>query len=88
MFPAQTYEEKNLAFGPGDVLCLYTDGIVESRKGEEAEYGDGRLADRIREHGSLTAREIMDNVFEDVFAFSACAEAGDDMTLVVVKRNP
>jgi sigma-B regulation protein RsbU (phosphoserine phosphatase) len=87
MFPAQTYEEKSVAIGAGDILCLYTDGIVESRKGEAEEYGDGRLAGRIREYGGLAARAIMDNIFEDVFAFSACAEAGDDMTLVIVKRN-
>jgi serine phosphatase RsbU (regulator of sigma subunit) len=29
----------------------------------------------------------MDKIFEDVLAFSGCVEAGDDMTLVVVKRN-
>ena len=88
MFPAQTYEERKLVVGPGDVLCLYTDGIVESRKGELEEYGDRRLADKIKALGDLPAREIMDKVFEDIFAFSGCSEAGDDMTLVVVKRNP
>ncbi len=36
----------------------------------------------------LPAAEVRDKIFEDVLAFSGCAEAGDDMTLVVVKRNP
>jgi serine phosphatase RsbU (regulator of sigma subunit) len=31
---------------------------------------------------------ILEKIFEDVFAFSGCTEAGDDMTLVVIKRNP
>jgi sigma-B regulation protein RsbU (phosphoserine phosphatase) len=87
MFPAQPYEERRIALAPGDVLGLYTDGIVESRKGEAEEYGDARLADRLREHGGLPAAEIRDKIFEDVFAFSGCAEAGDDMTLVIVKRE-
>jgi serine phosphatase RsbU (regulator of sigma subunit) len=87
MFPAQAYEERRLAVAPRDVLCLYTDGIVESRKGEAEEYGDARLAERVREHSGLTAMEIRDKIFEDVFAFSGCAEAGDDMTLVIVKRE-
>jgi sigma-B regulation protein RsbU (phosphoserine phosphatase) len=88
MFPDQSYDERKVVFGPGDLLCLYTDGIVESRKGEHEEYGDERLAERLRDLGSLPAPAIRDRIFEDVFAFSACEEAGDDMTLVVVKRNP
>jgi serine phosphatase RsbU (regulator of sigma subunit) len=88
MFPDQSYAEETVALGPGDILCFYTDGIVESRKGEHDEYGDGRLAEKIRETSGLPAQEIRDKIFEDVFAFSGCTEAGDDMTLVVVKRNP
>jgi serine phosphatase RsbU (regulator of sigma subunit) len=88
MFPAQTFGEQKVHLGPGDILCLYTDGIVESRQGATEEYGDGRLAERIRDLRGLPAQEIRDKIFEDVFAFSGCSEAGDDMTLVIVKRNP
>jgi sigma-B regulation protein RsbU (phosphoserine phosphatase) len=88
MFPAQTYAEKKVVLDPGDILCLYTDGIVESRRAELEEYGDLRLAEKLRELGGLPGREVMEKLFDDVFAFSGCTEAGDDMTLVVVKRNP
>ncbi len=87
MFPAQTYEERRLALAPRDVLCLYTDGIVESRKAEVEEYGDARLAERVREFSGLKAGEILERIFDDVFSFSGCTEAGDDMTLVVIKRD-
>jgi serine phosphatase RsbU (regulator of sigma subunit) len=88
MFPDQTYGESQVALGPGDVLCFYTDGIVESRQGEREEYGEERLADKVRELAGGPAQDIRDSVFEDVLAFSGCAEAGDDMTLVIVKRKP
>lgn len=88
MFPGQTYGERTIAVGPGDVLCLYTDGIVESRKDKQEEFGDERLVDRLKASGSLAAREILEKIYEDVFGFSGCTEAGDDMTLVVVKRKP
>jgi sigma-B regulation protein RsbU (phosphoserine phosphatase) len=87
MFPAQAYEERRVALAPQDVLCLYTDGIIESRKAEVEEYGDARLAEKVRELRGLKAGEIMERVFDDVFSFSGCAEAGDDMTLVVIKRD-
>jgi len=88
MFPDQSYGQRTVALRPGDILCFYTDGIVESRRDESEEYGEGRLGDKVRELRDLPARTIMDEIFEDVLAFSGCSEAGDDMTLVIVKRNP
>jgi serine phosphatase RsbU (regulator of sigma subunit) len=88
MFPAQAYGERKAVIGPGEILCLYTDGIVESRKEEREEYGEDRLERKVREHAALPAREIMEKIFDDVFGFSGCTEAGDDMSLVVVKRKP
>jgi sigma-B regulation protein RsbU (phosphoserine phosphatase) len=88
MFPDQVYEERTVALKPGDVLCLYTDGIVESRKDMKEEFGDERLAERIKASRSLAASEIRDGIYEDVFSFTGCTEAGDDMTLVIVKRKP
>jgi len=88
MFADQSYGEGAFSLGPGDILCLYTDGIVESRTGDHEEYGEDRLADKVRELRERPAGEIRDKIFDDVLAFSGCAEAGDDMTLVLVKRNP
>lgn len=71
----------------GDILCLYTDGITEGRNAAKDEFGDERLASVLRHAAGLTAGEIRDKIFQDVIAFTSCAEQGDDMTLVVIKRN-
>ncbi|MBN2265111.1 MAG: SpoIIE family protein phosphatase [Candidatus Aminicenantes bacterium] len=88
MFPDQIYTQGKTVLAPGDILCLYTDGIVESRQGEGDEYGVERLADQVRALKGEPAGDIRDRIFEDVLAWSGCAEAGDDMTLVIIKRNP
>ncbi len=88
MFPGQDYREDKAALAPGDILCLYTDGIVETRKDGGEEYGEERLAAKVRELRGRPAPEIRDRVFEDVLGFACSAEAGDDMTLVIVKRRP
>jgi sigma-B regulation protein RsbU (phosphoserine phosphatase) len=87
MFPSVSYETRTVTLAPGDILCLFTDGIVESRDAEKEEFGDDRLARRLRESAGLPARDIRDGIYEDAFAFSSCAEPGDDMTVVVVKRG-
>ena len=86
MFPAVGFETRLARIGPGDILCLYTDGIVESRDKDKAEFGESRLEQRLREFAALPAREIIQKIYEDVFSFADCDEGGDDMTLVVVKR--
>jgi len=87
MFPSVSFETGTVPIEPGQILCLFTDGIVESRNAGKEEFGDDRLAERLRESAGLRARDIMEKVYEDTFAFSACAEPGDDMTLVIVKRG-
>jgi phosphoserine phosphatase RsbU/P len=88
MFPAVSYETRALKLGPGEILCLFTDGIVESRNKDREEYGDSRLVSRLRESAGLRSHDIIERIYEDTFGFASCAEPGDDMTLVVIKgRN-
>ena len=87
MFPSARYTTATAPFGPKDILCAFTDGIVESRNPGQEEYGEERLAVLIRENAGLPAREIKERILESVYGFSACPEAFDDMTLVIVKHN-
>lgn len=75
---------------PGAALLILSDGIPETRRGEEF-YGDRRLCDLMRETGpqvrSQTAQEILQTVLTDVRAFCSGADPDDDLTLLVVKRE-
>lgn len=75
-----------LRIEPGDTLVIYTDGLVEARKGKE-EYGVQRLRQKVAELGTQPAAEIMAGVLDDVRAFANGHEQQDDVTLVVVKRR-
>jgi sigma-B regulation protein RsbU (phosphoserine phosphatase) len=88
MFPSVGFETGTVRLASGEILCLFTDGIVESRNPAKEEFGEERLAARLRESASLPAREIIASVYDDVLKFAECSEPGDDMTLVVVKRGP
>ena len=81
--------EGGLAVGGGHHLCARgrEAGLGEPLRERLAER-EGGLAERLRELRDQPAGAIRDRIFEDVFSFSSCTEAGDDMTLVVVKRSP
>jgi len=87
MFTSAAFEMKTARLEPGEILCLFTDGIIECRNAGKEEFGEERLAATLRKAAALPAREIIARVYEDVSNFGDCAEPGDDMTIVVVKRK-
>jgi sigma-B regulation protein RsbU (phosphoserine phosphatase) len=87
MFGGRGYEVGTAVLGPGEILVLYTDGITESRNAEEEEFGVEGLAAAVRDERGKDAAAIVDAVFRRLAEFTACAEAADDRTLVVVKHQ-
>ncbi len=75
------YEEGYATFEPGDVLVMYSDGIVEARKGEE-EFGTDRLERAIKQRAGASAEEMGKAVLEALKDY----KVNDDLSLVVVKR--
>ncbi|MHC4944985.1 MAG: PP2C family protein-serine/threonine phosphatase [Planctomycetota bacterium] len=69
---------------PGDVLALFTDGIIEARSGQEM-FGTDRLKQLIEEFKDRPAARIVSEIISNVKNFSGRESEGDDLTLVVVK---
>jgi serine phosphatase RsbU (regulator of sigma subunit) len=80
----QTYEEVRAPFEPGSTLVLYTDGVVEERRGSEL-YGVGRLDRVLEERRGLAAEELAAEVLADCRAFGD-GDLVDDCAIVVIKR--
>lgn len=72
-------------YNPGDVMVIYTDGIVEARNAEQEEYGEQRLLDMLEQTFSMEADEIKEHILNDLAQFSAGQPMHDDQTLLVVK---
>lgn len=73
----------------GDVLVLYTDGVTDAldQSGED-EFGASRLTEVVLEHGAKSAQALTDEILGAVRDFVQSAPQFDDLTLLVVKRNP
>nr|WP_321260066.1 SpoIIE family protein phosphatase [uncultured Pseudodesulfovibrio sp.] len=71
----------------GQIIAIGTDGIWESRNREGEMFGKARFKEAVRAHADQSAQEILDSVFEAVYAFTEGAKAEDDITLVIVKYS-
>jgi serine phosphatase RsbU (regulator of sigma subunit) len=77
-------QEVELLLGPGDTLCLVTDGIVEARSSAGELFGEERLLARLGGAAHLAAGEALREVLVGVRDFQARQE--DDMTAVLLRR--
>lgn len=72
---------------PGDLMLLYTDGVLEAQNESGEMFGERRLEDALRECGTGTAEQVLDAVFEAVDQFADDRRGSDDITALVVRRR-
>ncbi|MCM2263660.1 MAG: SpoIIE family protein phosphatase [Desulfuromonadales bacterium] len=87
------YEQESVDLGPGDVLLLYTDGVIEAANSASELFGEERLADLLKDSHQLAPRELIDRILQQVRLFSGSHSFNDDISLVVMmvdetKKSP
>jgi len=87
MFSSSTWKEETVAIAPGDLLCLYTDGLTEAANEAEEEFGMERLSTALAREGGRPVRQICDRIFADVADFALGMPQYDDQTLLLVRRT-
>jgi phosphoserine phosphatase RsbU/P len=86
MLPAADYEEGEVDFQRGDVLLIFSDGVIEAENALRQPFGDERLVEALREHARLPAEELVAAVVERIRAFTGDAPPFDDITLLALAR--
>jgi serine phosphatase RsbU (regulator of sigma subunit) len=77
--------EKKTSLEKGDILCLYTDGVITACDKSNTEYGIVRLMNTIEKHHEKPVQEIQEIIMEDLKSY--LQQQLDDMTLVMVKKK-
>lgn len=72
---------------PGDVLVMFTDGIIEHLDQTGDMFGVNGLTDFIRKVKDQSAPVILESLFDHLLASGAGTERRDDATVVIVKRT-
>jgi DNA-binding LacI/PurR family transcriptional regulator/serine phosphatase RsbU (regulator of sigma subunit) len=78
-------EELELELSPGDVLLLYTDGVLNARAASGALYGCERLQASLALIGHQSVQAIRDAILRDLMSWMDNQD--DDITLVVLRHT-
>ncbi|HYC60139.1 MAG TPA: PP2C family protein-serine/threonine phosphatase [Thermoanaerobaculia bacterium] len=81
--PDATYMRGYVQLEAGDLLCLYTDGIIEAHDRQDREFGTDRLIRIVKATRARSAQEIGQEVLRRVAKWGR--EDEDDRTIVIVK---
>jgi len=79
------YEEKTISLHPGDILLLYTDGIVEARDPQGEFFGEERLRKLLRDHASESPARLAERIHRTVHQYTQDTPQQDDITLLILR---
>ncbi len=81
----QYVEEKKITYSPGDILLLYTDGIVEAKNATGLQFGAENLKNSLLTHLDKPLDQLRDGMISDLITFLDGVTLDDDYTLTLVK---
>jgi len=85
-FPYKTGE---VTLQPGDLITLYSDGIPETQRGErdEDEYGEERFEQFLVAERQTNLTALSTKLQQELVEFRGDEPVGDDITLLLLRRN-
>ncbi|BDQ02572.1 PP2C family protein-serine/threonine phosphatase [Ignavibacterium sp.] len=85
--PHAKYQIESINFFPGDILLMFSDGIVDSTNSKGEPFPEVRLINLLKNNRNKTPKEIALRILDDVLRYNKNGTYSDDKTLVVIKRN-
>jgi serine phosphatase RsbU (regulator of sigma subunit) len=78
-------EVNEFQYSSGDIMLLYTDGIVEAQNKEKEDFGYDRLKDLLHTHHDLDLHELRERIIDELYDFCGSNTLDDDYTIVLVR---
>ncbi|MDX1591295.1 MAG: PP2C family protein-serine/threonine phosphatase [Balneolaceae bacterium] len=85
-FSKNTMEE-TIQLSTGDILIMFTDGVVEAVDQNHAFYGEKRLYELVRKNSDLCSEELIKVIMDDLEKFSEGVSQHDDMTMLIIRKQ-
>ena len=87
MLPGASWRQETVTLSPGDLLCVYTDGLTEAVNARDEEFGLERLAAIVAAGAGSSLRSLCDRILGEVAAFARDVPQYDDQTLLLLRRT-
>jgi serine phosphatase RsbU (regulator of sigma subunit) len=81
------FQSASLELHPGDLLVLYTDGVVETHGPNDEEFSRQRLLSVVASHQQDSLESLTDAIYSAVATFSPAEAPEDDATVVIVRAK-
>ncbi|HEX9303852.1 MAG TPA: SpoIIE family protein phosphatase [Thermoanaerobaculia bacterium] len=88
LFPGKPYGSSRFTLAPGDLLCLYTDGVTEANSPDGTEFGFPRLKEFLRGQVGIVPTDIEESLLKELEDHAQGEPFADDRTLVMIRRIP
>ncbi len=84
-----SYEEETLRLDEGDLLVLYTDGLIEAQSADGEMFQLSRLEKLVLHTRDKKLHEMAEEIYETALRFHGAETLEDDFTFVAIKKvNP
>jgi sigma-B regulation protein RsbU (phosphoserine phosphatase) len=80
-----SFDEDSIPINSGDILFLYTDGVLEAPGAGQQDFGVERVLSALNKKKSSDPKVIRDTVRDALFKFSGHDLTHDDFTLMAIK---
>lgn len=87
ILPNAEYELGETQLENDEALVIYSDGVSEAANLTGEEFGIERLTEVISKNLHKSASGLRDKIESSLSSFTQSAPAGDDITMVIVKKN-
>jgi serine phosphatase RsbU (regulator of sigma subunit) len=87
VLPGIEFEQRTTHLDVGDLLVLYTDGVIEAQDAGQEMFGKRRLIETVRDKRAQSPEKVAQAIDDAVAAFVGDIPQFDDFTLVVAKRS-
>jgi len=81
------YQCGTTALAPGDLLLIFTDGLVEAENDQSHEYGEERMLPAVQALQNATANEALKRLMSAVDRFVGLTRQHDDITCLALRMT-
>jgi len=84
---ARKYTQSELGLSSGDLVLLFTDGLIEVVNSKQEEYGRARLMELLKKNNQIKLSELLKKICQDLKRFNRGKNFKDEISIIALKMG-